>query len=116
MTSDLLVKIQKHKDGSNVGLEKWLCSKILESNQEPSVYLNEIISSGGKTGGIGQLLYYKDIYTFFESNYDEIQYLIINFQKNGGKLELQEDIKSELTWLALQIIAFQIAVSVGLKT
>lgn len=116
MRKELLVKIQKHKEVSNVALEKWLCSKILESNQEPSIYLNEVISSGGKTGGIGQLLYYKDIYPFFESNYYEIQYLIINFQKNGGKLEVQEDIKSELTWLALQMVAFQIAVSVGLKT
>lgn len=116
MSLILLEKIKNHESTTKIFLEKWLCQKILSSNQDPKVYLDEVISSGGKTGGIGELIYYKDIYPFFEKNYEEIQFLTIAFIKNGGRLQIKEDLKSEITWLAIQIVAFQIACSIGLKT
>lgn len=116
MSLILLEKIKNHEATTKVSLEKWLCQKLLSSNQDPNIYLDEVVSSGGKTGGIGELIYYKDINPFFEKNYEEIQFLTIAFIKNGGRLEIKEDLKSEITWLAIQIVAFQISRSIGLKT
>lgn len=115
MSASFLAKIQTYMEESQVGLEKWICSRLLESTQDLVVYLTEIISSGGKTGGIGELLYYKDIYPFFDTYYDEIQYAITIFQKNGGVLEIQEDMKSECTWLAVQLVTSNIATALGLQ-
>lgn len=56
MSLILLEKIKNHESTTKIFLEKWLCQKILSSNQDPKVYLDEVISSGGKTGGIGLVL------------------------------------------------------------
>lgn len=105
----LLKKIEKESENR---LEKWLCNNILstfKTSEDCQAYLEDILRGGCESGVISELIYYKDIYPFFQEYYLEIQELILNYQDEIGGIELKADIQSRLSWLAVEITALNLA-------
>ncbi|MEK7434187.1 MAG: hypothetical protein AABZ74_13725 [Cyanobacteriota bacterium] len=106
--SDLRKELKKIQNESENRLEQWLITNILDS-EDSEAYLQDIINCGCQNGVISELIYYKDVYPFFDEYYLEIQELLLEYQDEVGTIELQSDIKSKLTWLAVEIIAYRLA-------
>lgn len=95
-------------------LMRWITERTLESDQVPEFYLSEIIENGGKTGGIGELIYYPDTHTFFDTYYDDIQYVLKGILANGGGLYFENDLKTEFSWVAVKCFAYQLCFITGI--
>lgn len=94
-------------------LEQWLIANILEA-QEPEIYLNDILKTGCESGIISELIYYADIYPFFQEYYLEVQELLLEYQDEGGIITLKGDIQTHLTWFAIELTALRLSDKLGL--
>lgn len=108
MVQNIRSKLTKIKTQSDNRLEQWLIDDVLNAD-EPEVYLKDIINIGCQNGIVGSLIYYKDIYPFFQNYYLDIQEVILNYQQEFGVFELKADIQSHLTWIAVEYIASELA-------
>lgn len=95
-------------------LEQWLITNILES-EDCDAYLGDILRGGCQNGVISELIYYKDVYPFFQEYYLEIEESVLEIQEEYGAITLQADIQSHLTWLAVEKTASTIASKLGLS-
>lgn len=105
---DLREELNQMISESENRLEQWLITNILES-EDCEAYLGDILRGGCQNGVISELIYYKDVYPFFQEYYLEIQELVLETQDEYGTITLQADIQSHLTWLAVEKVASTIA-------
>lgn len=106
-------ELRKIQSESENRLELWLVENILDSD-EPEAYLKDIVRIGCKNGIISELIYYKDIYPFFDEYYQEIQELLLDYQSNFGNITIEPDMKSQFTWLAIEMIAYDLEIKLEL--
>lgn len=100
-------ELKKIQSESENRLELWLVENILESD-DPEAYLRDIVQVGCKNGVVSELIYYKDIYPFFDEYYQEIQELLLYYQSNLGNITIEPDMKSQFTWLSVEMIAYDL--------
>lgn len=105
---NLRKELNQMRSESEDRLEQWLITNILES-EDCEAYLGDILRGGCQNGVISELIYYKDVYPFFQEYYLEIQELVLETQDEYGTITLQADIQSHLTWLAVEKVASTIA-------
>jgi len=87
----------------------------LDGYDEPEQFFNDLFQGGCVSGFIGELIYYKDTYAFFDKYYSDIMDLVYEYKEQGIEVDLMKDnnIKNTGAWFAYEETARQIADELG---
>ena len=89
----------------------------LEGYENPQTFFEDLAQHGCVSGMIGELIYYKDTYTFFDENYSDIMDLVAELNDEGLEIDLAKDgdIKNTGAWLAYEETARQLSNELGME-
>lgn len=73
-------------------------------------FFNDLGSYGCVTGMISSLIYYRQTHAFFDTYYEQIEELRLQFEEaTGSQIQLGSDLKNTLAWFAFEETAHQLA-------
>jgi len=85
-------------------------------HEDIACFFSDLLQHGCVSGMIGSLIYYTDTHKFFDTHYDAIEELRMNYQENIGEpLEIKDNLKNFLAWYAFEETAYQMALELGLE-
>ncbi len=80
----------------------------------PQSFFKDMLENGCARNVISDLTNYNDTHQFFHEHFDEIEEIREEFERFNEPLQIQVDVRSELTWMAVETIAIKIGVELEL--
>ena len=95
----------------NKGIRSLVAREAIDyTAYEPADFFNDLLNYGCCTGIISSLIYYCDTHKFYDTHYDEIEELRIEFEElNGMPIIIQNDYKNFMAWFAFEQVTRQLA-------
>ncbi len=112
MTNKTLIQtLQEMANAPAATIEKYVATQALAYGENPEEFLKMVVNYGCNTGVVGSMIYYADTHTFFDTYYEEIEELRIEYENSTGiPVNIQDsDLKNTLAWFAFDQVAYQIA-------
>ncbi|MGE4170819.1 MAG: hypothetical protein AB7F28_08910 [Candidatus Margulisiibacteriota bacterium] len=105
-------------------LQTWL-QNWANKEDNPQAVLQDIVQQGCCSGSVGELIYYPDIFRFYDRFGDDIWDLVTTFRDQTGltlaeflgcfkRLDTETDLKTNLVWFAVEETAAQLLATEGL--
>jgi len=115
--SALRKKLHKILAEPQESIRKEVAREALEYGSEDIVsFFEDLLSHGCVSGMIGSLIYYVDTHKFFDTYYDEIEELRLEWEDSIGiALGTSGDWKNYMAWFAFEETAYRLANEFGLE-
>ncbi|MBL7799824.1 MAG: hypothetical protein JNL95_03785 [Chitinophagales bacterium] len=108
----LITSLQTIASKEEQTIEKYVAEKALGyCEKHPENFFSDILTYGCASGMVSGLVYYADTHTFFDTYYEEIEALRMEYESSTGcQINLQDvDLKNTLAWFAFEQIAYNLA-------
>lgn len=78
-------------------------------------FFNDLSNYGCVSGMIGSLIYYNQTHQFFDTYYEQIETLRLQYEEETGlQIQLGNDLKNTLAWFAFEETAHNVATALQL--
>lgn len=93
-----------------------MATEALEHGDNPQEFLAMVLKYGCKTGIVRSLICYANTHTFFDTYYEEIEDLRMEYEQSTGiPVNISDsDLINTLAWFAFEEVAYQIATNLEL--
>jgi hypothetical protein len=111
----LTLKLQEILQSKPHSLQAAVAREAL-NHEDIQCFFSDLLQHGCISGMVGSLIYYHDTHKFFDTHYDEIEKLRLDYQDNIGEpLEIKDNLKNFLAWFSFEQTAYQLALELGLE-
>ena len=102
-------KLKKIIENEPASIKAFVAQEALNSGYSLKSYFRNVTQHGCVSGMVSSLIYYHQTHQFFETYYDQIEELRMEFEEaTGTKLDLGNDLKNTLAWFAFEETAHQL--------
>ena len=106
-------KLEKIMEDNPRSISYEVCDEALSRSREDeeiTCFFRDLCNNGCASGMIGSLIYKVDTWKFFNTYYEEIEFLRDDYEQNTGEpLKLRHDLMDFLAWFAFEEVAYRIA-------
>lgn len=96
-------------DNEPNSIKACVANEALQSKNIKS-FFNDLAQHGCVSGMISSLIYYHQTHAFFDTYYEEIEEIRIDFEEQtGGPIDIPFGLKNTFAWFAFEQTAFAIA-------
>ena len=95
---------------------KWAVISEILAEDEPEVFIWDVINHGCVSGTVSGLIYYSQTHQFYDTHYDEIEELRFELEEQWiPPVSIEWDLKNHYAWIAFENTTYQLALELGLE-
>lgn len=77
--------------------------EIVESQEDQTSYVNDVLTHGCVSGIVTELIYYTDTHKFYDTHYEDIEALREEYEEDFGHgLRIEGDLKNFMAWWSFE--------------